>query len=439
MTAPLPIMSNDALPGHGRPPHADGQAMKQDGQDVSVIVVGEQLFDVGALAWVGNLPGHPTWVHEEEGQIWQVDAGGALRRVDARSQRVVWSRELSGAARLLAVGHEELLVATMDELWVFDRDEGVGRELTWFEDVEIEHLVHLGSHAVVGLSDSSVRAWNLVTGEESCRISPWATDGTVSVPPHFRPIPEGPVRREDTLLLPTRRVSFCVLTELDRTFDLRTFEPHGNLLWQKEIEHTGIVWLDGVARVLDKRIELRAMGRRWLLFGPCGPGTTSVVLRLAAGETTEVEADVSAVVEDVEGWVRGLLVVEPEAEVLRMLEPDGVRERWRQSFDFAPCNAATVLTLEEGVVVALHHPFQREVIVSLVEPTTGEVRWRTRLAFPYASWRLRHQFNGVELVAVRDRLVVRLSQSPQVYIRVLDRLSGQCIFPLWDTLADRLE
>lgn len=414
--------------------------MNEDGQAArTMIVVGEQWFDVLALDWAGVLPGHPTWLHDDGVLTFLVGEDGWLRALEPGTARVCWARELPGRPRLLAVGHDDILVATPDELWLYGRCDGVGREVAWFEDVEIEHLAHLGGYAVLGLSDSSVRTWNLVSGEEVSCIPAWPIGGASLVPAGYRPMGSGVVRPQETWVLPTRRVSFCVMTELELTFDLRAFDPHGNLLWQKEIEHTALRWLEGEARVLEKRIELRGMGPRWLLFGPCGPGHASVLLRLAAGEVTAIDADVTAVVEDAGGWVRGLMVVDAAQETLRLLEPDGLTERWRLSFEFAPCDVGTVCWMAEGLAVALYHPFQPEVYVFVVDVETGELAWRTRLAIPRTSYRLRHHFNAVELLAVGSSLVVRMSQAPQVFVRVLDRMSGQCVFPLWNTLADRLE
>ena len=412
-------------------------------KDHSLVLVGHQVFDVTTGTWRGGLSAlAPSFVHAEleegsEGTTWLIGRDETLRAIDLWSGEVLWEQPLTSPAQLVAVGHDDILIASDEEVWCHRKSDGVGREVAWFEDLEVEHLAHLGQYAVVGLSDSTFRIWNLVSGEEVGRVEAWPTQDPLAVPPGRRPIVEGVAAPSETRVFPTRRMTFCVLTELERHFDLRCFDAFGELVWQQAVEHTRVSWLDGQARVLDKRIDLAALGPRYVLFSPCGPGAESALVRLAAGEVTLVAHDVSAVVEDSEGWVRGFLVVDLAAEVLRFIEPDGRGVRWELEFEFAPANSATIALGVHGAIVALYHPFQNELTVFAVDLSTGRTFWRSRLAIPRTSFRLRHQFNQVELLHTKEALVVRIQQNPRSFIFVLDPRSGRCVFPDVDMLSER--
>lgn len=398
------------------------------------ILVGHDIFDLTTSTWRGSLKVYrPIWVHAEGPLAWVASEDGDLRALSLQDGAERWRRDLPAEPTLLALGHDEIAVATRDEVWAFDRYTGAARELLWLEDAEVEHLAAVGQHLAVALTDNRVLILNVTTGETVTTLFPQPTDRS-DLPPNQRPIGTGAVHPHTTTLLPTRRMTFCVVTELERHYDLRCIDPWGGLVWRERIEHTAESWVDGVARVLDKRLALRGMGQRWLLFAPCGPGEESVLVRLATGGRTVLPFEVTAVVEDDDGQVCGLLAVDAEEpEQLAWCDPDTGAARWTLQFDFAPCDQAAAARGPHGLIIALYHAFQREVVVFAVDEATGQTRWRERLEIPAASYRLRHEFNRVTLVQHRDAVVVRMLQEPRAFLRVLDPETGRCSFPASET------
>lgn len=396
-------------------------------QQAEPILVGQDIFDLTTHSWRGSLKVYrPLWVHAEGPLVWVVSEDGALRALSLADGAERWRRDLPGTPTLMALGHDEIVLATRDEVWAFDRPTGTGRELLWLEDVEVEHLASVGQHAALALTDNRILLLNVTTGERVATIQPVPVDDE-PVEPHQRPIGRGAVHPHTTTLLPTRRMTFCVVTELDRHFDVRCFDPWGGLVWQETLEHTAESWVDGVARVLDKRLEVRSWGQRWLLLAPCGPGEESVLLRLAHGGRTVLPFEVAAVVEDDDGQVCGLLHLDPhDPERLAWCDPDTGAARWTLEFDFAPCDQVAATRSPRGLLVALYHSFQREVVVCCLDEHTGQTRWRERLEIPASSYRLRHALNRVEIAHHNDAVVVRMHQPPQTFLRVLDPHHGRC-------------